>query len=88
MILLDLAFDIFFFIYTSLGFGTKEHKIETKMKKIKSAHPTAYQLYLKHKTTFETDEVLSNKIVNLNTKDQMSVNATVYEIYAYFKVAS
>ena len=88
MILLDIAFDIFFFIYTSLGFGTKEHKIETKMEKIKSAHPTAYQLYLKHKTTFETDEVLTNKIVNLNIKNQIAVDTAVYEIYAYFKVTS
>ena len=88
MILLDIAFDIFFFIYTSLGFGTKEHKIETKMEKIKFAHPTAYQLYLKHKITFETDEILSEKIVNLNTKNRRAVDTTVNEIYAYFNVVS
>ena len=35
-----------------------------------------------------TDEVLTNKIVNLNIKNQIAVDTTVYEIYAYFKVTS
>ena len=48
MMLLDLLFDIVFNIYTSLGFGTKEYKIESKMEKIKCDHPQAYEIYLQN----------------------------------------
>ncbi|WP_268808056.1 hypothetical protein [Lysinibacillus mangiferihumi] len=40
MMLLDILFDIIINIYTSLGYGTKEHKIESKMKK---SNPTIHK---------------------------------------------
>ncbi len=87
MMLLDLFFDLYINVYTSLGYGTKEQKIESKMEKIKPSHPTAYELYLKNKVTFETDEVLIRKIINLNMKNQMAVETAVHEIFAHFKIA-
>lgn len=88
MMLLDLLFDIVINIYTSLGYGTKEHKIESKMEKIKSDHPKAYEIYLQNKVIFETDAELSKKIMHLNVKNKMAVNNTVKEIYAHFVFAA
>ena len=88
MMLLDLLFDLFINIYTSLGYGTKEHKIESKMEKIKATHPTAYELYVKHQAAFETDELLSEQIVRLNVKNQKAVDTAVHEIYVHFKMVS
>lgn len=84
MMLLDLLFDIVINIYTSLGYGTKEHKIESKMEKIKCDHPQAYEIYMQNKALFETDVELSKKIINLNVKNKVAVNNTVKEIYTYF----
>ncbi|MER1956974.1 MAG: hypothetical protein ABS942_06325 [Solibacillus sp.] len=86
MMLLDILLDLFINIYTSLGYGTKEHKIESKMEKIKATHPTAYALYVKHQAAFETDELLSEKIVRLNVKNQKAVDTAVHEIYVHFKM--
>ena len=88
MMLLDILFDLFINIYTSLGYGTKEHKIESKMEKIKATHPTVYELYVKYQATFETDELLSEKIVRLNVKNQKAVDTAVHEIYVHFKMVS
>ncbi|WP_339171277.1 hypothetical protein MKY51_09355 [Solibacillus sp. FSL R5-0691] len=86
MMLLDLLFDIVFNIYTSLGFGSKEYKIESKMEKIKCDHPQAYEIYVQNQVLFETDAELSRKILDLNVKSKLAVNNTVKEIYARFAV--
>jgi len=88
MMLLDLLFDIVFNIYTSLGFGTKEYKIESKMEKIKCDHPQAYEIYLQNKELFETNAELSKKILDLNLKNKVAVNNTVKEIFARFAVTA
>ncbi|MEO4055174.1 hypothetical protein [Solibacillus sp. CAU 1738] len=88
MMLLDLLFDIVINIYTSLGYGTKEHKIESKMEKIKTNHPKAYEIYLHNKAIFETDTELSEKIMHLNLKNKMAVNNIVKEIFTHFAMAA
>ena len=85
--LLDL-FEAVINIYISLGYGTKQQKIESKMEKIKCDHPQAYEIYVQNKVLFETDEELSKKIMKLNVKNKMAVNNTVKEIYAHFAVAA
>jgi len=88
MMLLDLLFDIVFNIYTSLGFGSKEYKIESKMEKIKGDHPQAYEIYVQNQVLFETDAELSRKILELNVKSKLAVNNTVKEIYTRFAVTA
>lgn len=92
MMLLDILFDIYINIYiniyTSLGYGTKEHKIESKMEKIKSDHPQAYVIYMQNQALFETDAELSKKVLDLDVKNKMAVNNTVNEIYALFAVVA
>lgn len=88
MMLLDILFDIIINIYTSLGYGTKEHKIESKMDKIKADHPQAYVIYMQNQALFETDAELSKKVLDLDVKNKMAVNNTVNEIYAHFAVAA
>ena len=85
--LLDL-FEAFINIYTSLGYGTKQQKIESKMEKIKCDHPQAYEIYVQNKTLFETDAELSKKIINLKVKNKMATNNTVKEIYTRFAVTA
>ena len=87
MMLLDL-FDAFINIYTSLGYGTKEQKIESKMEKIKYDHPQAYKIYVQNKALFETDPSLSKKIMDLKVKNKTAVHNTVNEIYAHFAVTA
>lgn len=86
MMLLDLLIDIVINIYTSLGYGTKEHKIESKMEKLKHDYPLIYDIYLKNKTLFETDSELSNIILKLKIKNSESLKNTVEEICMRFKI--
>ena len=75
-------------IYTSLGYGTKEQKIESKMEQIKCDHPQAYEIYVLNKALFETDPALSKKILGLKVKNKTAVHNTVNEIYAHFAVTA
>ncbi|MGN7477076.1 hypothetical protein ACTHOQ_04405 [Solibacillus silvestris] len=88
MMLLDLLIDIVINIYTSLGYGTKEHKIESKMEKIKSEHPQAYVIYRQNQSLFETDVEISKKILDLDVKNKMVVNNIVNEIYTHFRITA
>jgi hypothetical protein len=88
MMLLDILFDIAIAIYTSLGFGTKEHKIESKMEKIGLSYPEAYDIYLRNRTTFESDETLSKNIMQLTLKNQDAVHTLVQDIYTQFSIIS
>lgn len=63
MFILDLLVDIAFSIYTSLGFGTPQHKINTKMDKLSKKYPEVYKLYEEHKELFEGNEKLSKLIL-------------------------
>lgn len=87
MMLFEL-FETLIGIYMSLGFGTNEYKIESKMEKIKCDHPKAYEIYVQNQALFETDAELSKKVLDLDVKNKMAVNNTVNEIYAHFAIAA
>lgn len=82
--LIEVAIDI----YTSLGYGTKEQKIESKMEQIKCDHPQTYEIYVQNKVLFETDPALSKKILDLNVKNKTAIHNAVKEIYAHFTVTA
>ena len=80
MILLDILFDIFIAIYTSLGFGTPQHKINTKMDKLAKYSPELYNLYISDKDLFENDEKLSTLIFKHPVKSKEDKEKLVDEI--------
>ena len=88
MIFFDVALDLIIMIYTSLGFGTSEHKIQTKMEKLGKQYPVALQIYLENQTHFEKDPELSNAVLSLDVKDSTATNCFIHEIQNRFKVAS
>ena len=68
MIFLDIALDLIIMIYTSLGFGTNEHKIQTKMEKLGKQYPVALRIYFENQTHFEKDPELSNAVLSIRCK--------------------
>lgn len=68
MILFELI-EFIIGVYTSLGFGTKEYKIEAKMEKLSKHSPHIWECYLQNKNRFETDEQLSKIILATKIKD-------------------
>ena len=63
--------DIFFMLYTSLGFGTKEYKIQTKIEKLSKEYPEILQCYQQNQRLFETDDTLGDLVLNLNLKSKL-----------------
>ncbi|WP_243299513.1 hypothetical protein [Bacillus litorisediminis] len=84
MIILDLVFDVFIAIYTSLGFGTKEYKIQTKMEKAGKRYPILLNIYQNNQELFETDDYLGNLVLNLNLKNEDATKEFVSTIQQYF----
>lgn len=68
MMLFELI-ELFIAVYTSLGFGTKEYKIEAKMEKLSKHSPHIWESYLRNKNHFETDEHLSALILTTKIKN-------------------
>ncbi|MGM9950678.1 MAG: hypothetical protein ACI33P_11150 [Lysinibacillus sp.] len=87
MIFLDIVVDLIIMIYTSLGFGTNEHKIQTKMEKLGKQYPTALQIYFENQTHFEKDSELSNAVLSLDIKDSEATTCFIHEIQNRFKAA-
>lgn len=71
MIILDLVIDLLLMLYTSLGFGTKEYKIQTKMEKLSKEYPDILQCYQQNQMLFETDHKLGDLVINLNLKSEI-----------------
>ena len=88
MIFLDIALDLIIMIYTSLDFGTNEHKIQTKMEKLGKQYPVALRIYFENQTHFEKDPELSNAVLSLDVKDSKATNCFIHEIQNRFKAAS
>ena len=88
MIFLDIALDLIIMIYTSLGFGTNEHKIQTKMEKLGKQYPVALQIYFENQTQFEKNPELNNAVLSLDVKDSKATNCFIHEIQNRFKAAS
>ena len=88
MIFLDIALDLIIMIYTSLDFGTNEHKIQTKMEKLGKQYPVALQIYFKNQAHFEKDPELSNAVLSLDVRDSKATNCFIHEIQNRFKAAS
>ena len=88
MIFLDIVVDLIIMIYTSLGFGTNEHKIQTKMEKLGKQYPIALQIYFENQTRFEKDPELSNAVLSLDVKDSKATNCLIREMQNRFKAVS
>lgn len=71
MIIFDLVIDLFFTLYTSLGFGTKEYNIQTKMEKLSEEYPKMLQYYQQNQRIFETDDNLAELVLSLNLKSEV-----------------
>ncbi len=84
MIIFDLVFDLFFAIYTSLGFGTKEYKIQTKLEKVGKQYPILLNIYHSNQKLFETDDYLGNLVLNLNVKNEEATKEFASIIQQYF----
>ena len=72
MIILDLGMDVILMLYTSLGFGTKEYKIQSKIEKLSKEYPDILQCYRQNQRVFETDDKLGDLILNLNFKSEIN----------------
>ena len=88
MIFLDIVLDLIIMAYTSLGFGTNEYKIQTKMEKLGKQYPIALQIYSANQAHFESDPELSNAVLSLNVKDSKATNCFIHEIQNRFKAVS
>ena len=88
MIFLDIALDLIIMIYTSLGFGTNEYKIQTRMEKLGKQYPVALQIYFENQAHFEKDPELSNAVLSLDVRDSKATNCFIHEIQNRFKAAS
>ncbi|MYL65482.1 hypothetical protein GLW07_19160 [Bacillus hwajinpoensis] len=73
MLILDLLLDIIIGVYTSLGIGTKEYKINLKVEKISKAHPCLMNYYKKFQKEFEGETHLSRDLLALNLKKEVEV---------------
>lgn len=58
-------------LYTSLGFGTKEYKIQTKIEKLSKEYPDILQYYQQNQRIFETDDNLAQLVLSLNLKSEV-----------------
>ncbi|QCR34266.1 hypothetical protein [Lysinibacillus sp. SGAir0095] len=84
MFILDILIDIAFSIYTSLGFGTPQHKINTKMDKLSSNYPEVYQLYQQHQEVFETNKELSSLIIEHKIRKSEDKEQLAIKIKEFF----
>lgn len=73
MLILDLLIDIIIGVYTSLGIGTKEYKINLKVEKISKTHPCLMDYYKKFQKEFEGETHLSRDLLALNLKKEFEV---------------
>lgn len=78
--LLDLLIDIGIGIYTSLGFGSKEYKINTKMDKLKEMDPDLYVVYQSNKARFEKTEPMATMILEHPVKTKEEKQALIAKI--------
>jgi len=67
VIIFDIVIDLLFTLYTSLGFGTKEYKIQSKMEKLGKDYPEMLQYYQQNQRIFETDDTLGELVLNPST---------------------
>ncbi|WP_019155163.1 hypothetical protein [Robertmurraya massiliosenegalensis] len=86
MIIFDIVVDLFLAVYTSLGFGTKEYKINTKIEKLGKEYPEVLELYHQHQKKFETDDSLSTLVLKLNLKNPCEKRTFVSTIHEQFNL--
>lgn len=84
MILIDIVFELIFTIYTCLGFGSKEYKIQTKIEKLAKHHPWLLAIYQKHQQIFETDDEIITYTLKLNLKCESDINQYLDLITRHF----
>jgi hypothetical protein len=85
LIIFDLGIDLFFTLYTSLGFGTKEYKIQTKMEKLSEEYRKILQCYQQNQRIFETDDNLAELVLSLNLKSEVEKKKFVSLVNQRFK---
>ncbi|KOS71505.1 hypothetical protein AEA09_00390 [Lysinibacillus contaminans] len=84
MIMFELAIELLFTLYTSLGFGTKEYKIETKMEKLSKEYPEILHYYQQNQRIFETDDTVGGLVLSLNLKSEVEKKNFVSVIHQRF----
>jgi hypothetical protein len=86
MIIFDLVIDLLLGFYTSLGFGTKEYKINTKLGKLGKEYPEILQCYQQNQKTFETDDNLVDLVMNLDLKSDVKKKQFVFLVQKRFRI--
>jgi hypothetical protein len=86
MIIFDLVIDLFLSFYTSLGFGTKEYKINTILEKLGQEYPKIFQFYQQNQKTFETDDNLVDLVLNLDLKNDVNKKQFVFLVQKRFRI--
>ncbi|MBX9975965.1 hypothetical protein [Cytobacillus firmus] len=84
MIVFDLVIDLFLTLYTLLGFGTKEYKIQTKMEKLSKEYPKMLQCYQQNQRIFETEDNLGDLVLSLDLKSEVEKKKFVSIIHKRF----
>lgn len=83
MFLLDLLVDIAVEIYTSLGYGTPQRKINVKVDKIAKEHNDLSNIYYSYQAYFESDKYLSDYILKKKIKTSFEKEEAYNEIIRY-----
>ncbi|MBK3494144.1 hypothetical protein JFL43_04575 [Viridibacillus sp. YIM B01967] len=71
MFLFELIVELLVELYVSLGYGTNEYKINSKVEKLAKDYPEVSIYYGKYQTFIEKDKELSEALLRLNVKDRV-----------------